>query len=124
MTQTLTIVGWVPEQLANGPQGSWRNTWRKKKDAASMAIGHARQAEWVFMSGKVKMEIVYIFPQKRRRDPDGLVSRSKGVIDGLKVFFTDDSTDYLDLSVTAEVIPGIKATRVTLTSVETNGTMA
>lgn len=117
MVQTFLITGWIPEQLANGPQGSWRSTWRKKKDAAEMAYCAARQEGWDFMPGKVRMVITYIFPQKRTRDIDGLVSRSKGLIDGLKGhFFQDDDTEHLDLSVKAEVIPGIKATRVTLTS--------
>ena len=120
MIQTLLITGWVPEQLANGPQGSWRATWRKKKDAAEIAYVYARQEHWKFMAGKVRMVIAYTFPQKRTRDYDGLVSRSKGLIDGLKGrFFTDDDLDHLDLVVKAEVIPGIKATRVTLTSADT-----
>jgi Holliday junction resolvase RusA-like endonuclease len=56
--------------------------------------------------------VTFIFPNRRRRDVDNLYARAKGVVDGVKRggWIVDDSSEWLDLSVLAEVEPGLRAT--------------
>lgn len=119
--QTLTIRGWHPEQLANGPHEHWATKARKKRDAARVAYLSALGAEWVKVPGRVRLEIVFVFPQRRRRDPDNLYARAKGLIDGVKEFFEDDDADHLDLHVSALVQPKTKETRLRLMALSPEG---
>ena len=117
--QSLVIPGWHPPQFANGSHGHWRAKWEAKRDAGWLAALVAQTQGWRFVPGKVRLEIVLVYPRKYRVDSDNLHARCKGLIDGLKAeFFTDDSTDWLELHVTATVEKGVKETRVTLAPAE------
>lgn len=82
------------------------------------------QAGWTAVAGRVRLTIVLVYPRKYRVDADNLAARCKGLLDGLKSdhkhnqgrlgWFADDSTEWLDLVVRAEVRPGQKATEITL----------
>lgn len=115
MTQQLVIERWLPEAISNGSHGHWSVKRAKLREAQDMAYASAREAGWQRIDGKVHLAIHYVFPDRRRRDLDNLVARSKGVIDGLKEhFFEDDSMDVLTLEVSAAVEPKRKALVVTL----------
>lgn len=114
--QHLTIEDWLPDQISNGSiKSNWRKVAKAKKAAKTMAWASAKQAGWEFVPGRVRLSIVYVFSVNRTRDTDNLYARSIGLVNGLKgTFFEDDSTDVLDLVVTAEVRRGVKATEITL----------
>ena len=137
--QTLTITDWHPTMSANGSHGHWRTHQKKHDVDRDMAWAAARQANWEFVPGKVHLTVTLVYPRKYRVDADNLAARCKGLIDGLKGrsslngvratmivngqlqpafgFFTDDSTEWLDLVVRAEVVKGVKATRLELRAV-------
>lgn len=117
-TQSLTIVGWLPAQLANSHLSPWEV--RKRRQAAkTMAWTAAKQAGWRFVPGKVHLTVTLVFSVNRKRDTDNLYARVAGLVNGLKRdFFTDDSTDYLDLVVRADVRKGVKQTEITLEPAE------
>jgi hypothetical protein len=135
--QTAVINGWHPTMSANGSHGHWATRQKKHDIDRDTAWATAMQAGWVFVPGRVRLTIVLVYPQRygRGMDADNAVARCKGLIDGLKGFeakhlplvgvtldrptrrkgyFEDDSTDWLELVVRAEVEPGVKATRLTL----------
>lgn len=123
--QKLTIEGWVPPPVLNGSRQRHWSTLRAEAQAVKTRVWlAARAAGWVFVPGKVRLTVVFVFPNHRRRDIDNLTARCKHLIDGLKPrgviypgYFTDDSIDLLDLSVRAEVRPGVTATELTLEAV-------
>ena len=115
MTQSLVIPNFLPAQLANGPHEHWATKQSKKREASSMVRMAAMLAKWTPVPGRVRLDITFVFPQKRRRDYDNLVARTKGLLDGLKGrWFEDDDLEHLDLHVTAIVEPKVKETRITL----------
>lgn len=113
--QSLSIQGWIPDQITNGQgKAQWRAI-KARKAAKIMAWACARQAQWQFVPGRVRLSITYVFSVNRKRDTDNLYARSVGLINGLKgEWFTDDDTEHLDLHVQAVVEKGIKETRITL----------
>ncbi len=118
-TQTLLIRDWLPEPLSNVSADHWRKRERKLKAAQVMVWASAKQAGLVPVVGRALVHIELVFPVKRRRDADGLHSRIKGVLDGLVRggWIEDDSIDHIDLRVSAVVMHGIKATRISLEAV-------
>lgn len=116
MKQTLLIEGWLPAPVLNGSRQKHWATLRKEALAAkTMAWTSAKQAGWVFVPGKVKLTVVFVFGVNRHRDTDNLYARAKHLVDGLKVmFFEDDDTDHLELVVLAVVLRGVKETRMLL----------
>jgi hypothetical protein len=108
--QTCTIEHWLPEQIANGPKGSWRKQAAKLKAAKLMVWASLRQEGWHPVDGRASLEITLVFPANRRRDRDNLYARVKGCIDGCHEWIRDDSTEWLDLFVAAKVEKGRTAT--------------
>ncbi len=117
---TATIPGWLPEQMANGSHGHWSQRQKKLTQAANMAYWHAKQAGWTPLTTRARLDIVLVFPQRRHRDHDNLVSRCKGLIDGIKPFVVDDCTDWLDLHVSARVEAGCRAVVMELRATSDN----
>lgn len=126
--QSLTITDWHPTTSANA-RGNWRMTHKRHHVDRDMAWASAMQAGWTFVGGKVRLTIVLVYPRKYHVDADNLVAKCKGLIDGLRKedistrdlrhgYFTDDDTEHLDLVVRAEVEKGVKATRITLESLD------
>lgn len=113
-SQTLRIDGWLPEQLANGPHGHWSTRQKKLKAAQTMVWASAKHADWKRVEGRARLTIVLVFSNHRRRDADNLHTRVKGCVDGLREWLVDDSTDWLELIVRAEVRPGERAVEMTL----------
>lgn len=135
-TQTLVIPDWHPTSSPNNQKRHWRAVQKNHHIDRDMAWASAKHAGWTFMQGRVRLTITLIYPRKYRVDADNLAARCKGLIDGLKThvptlkvavphtgldirrgFFFDDSTEWLDLRVLAEVRRGEKATEITLESV-------
>jgi Holliday junction resolvase RusA-like endonuclease len=112
--QVCTIRGWLPEQFANGAHGHWSIRARKLKVAQATTWAAAKQAGWKRVNGKARLTITLVFGNHRRRDADNLHSRVKGCVDGLKEWIVDDSIEWLDLQVRAEVVRGVKETRLEL----------
>jgi hypothetical protein len=113
--QRCVIEGWLPEQTSNGQHGHWATRRGRLMRAQAKARTHALVAGWEPVAGRVRLEIVLVFPVRRQRDTDNLYARCKGVGDGLKGrFFRDDATAWLELVVRAEVRPGVKCTEITL----------
>lgn len=114
--QTLTITDWLPPPVLNGSRQKHWAVLRKEADVAKkMAWAAARQARWTFVPGKVRLTVVFVFGVKRARDTDNTTARAKHLIDGLKKeFFHDDSTEWLELVVRAEVRRGVKQTVISL----------
>lgn len=123
--QTLVINDWLPEQLANGSHGHWSVRQKKLKAAHIMVWAAAKQEGLQPVVGRARVTIKLVFPVNRRRDADGLHARIKGVLDGLVKggWLVDDSTDHIELRVTAEVRPGHKGTEITLESLPPDGTV-
>lgn len=142
-SQTLTITDWHPTMNPNGRNSSrgahWAVARKKHQIDRDMAWASARQAGWEFVPGKVRLNIVFVYPHTVHVDPDNLTARCKGLIDGLKThqasrpkgstiravalpvrrgFITDDTTQYLDLHVSARTEKGVKAIEITLESIE------
>lgn len=130
--QFLRIDGWHPTSSPNAQNHHWRTRQKRHHADRDMAWASAKHAGWDFVQGRVRLTITLVYPRKYRVDADNMVARCKGLIDGLKSqsiarkqaryeiveqrggFFTDDSTEWLDLRVEAVVEPGVKATRLTL----------
>lgn len=128
MKQELLIRGWHPRTSPNGSHGHWSTHQRNHDVDRDMAWASARQAGWTYVPGRVRLTITLVYPRKPVPDPDNAVARCKGLIDGLTEkryvsgiqerrysgWFTDDSTEWLDLEVRVVVEKGIKAVRIEL----------
>jgi hypothetical protein len=130
--QRVVVPSWHPTTSPNGSHGHWAAHNKRHHIDRDMAWARAMQAGWTFVPGKVRLTIVFVYPRKVRVDSDNLVARCKGLIDGLKRheglmgqgrtaayvrrqgFFTDDSTEYLELVVRAETQPGVKQLEIEL----------
>jgi Holliday junction resolvase RusA-like endonuclease len=114
--QMLVIPDWLPAQLANSSHGHWSTRQKKLRDAQIRVFVCARNADLQPIRGRARLTITLVFPNKRRRDIDNLNSRIKGVCDGLVRggWLVDDSPEWLDLSVRAEVRPHERATELVL----------
>ena len=106
-TQSLPFVGWMPPAATNGPHGSWVQGWRKRRDAKANAYLAAKVYRLEPMRGRVRLTATFTFPQKRRRDMDGLMARLKGVIDGIVQagVLEDDDMAHLEIRVVERVVP-------------------
>lgn len=58
--------------------------------------------------------ITFVYPTRRRRDPDGLAGMAKPILDTLVDFglLVDDDCEHISLTVAAEVERGVTATRI------------
>lgn len=132
MRQTLRVENWHPATTPNARARHWRQVQQRHHLDRDMAWARARQANWEFMPGRVKLTIAFVYPRTVRVDADNLVARCKGLIDGLKCprfgrdcvnlhhlgFFTDDCVEFLDLHVNARIEKGVKATEISLESTD------
>jgi hypothetical protein len=117
--QTMAIPDWHPTMSANGSHGHWRTHQARHDADQRQGLRYAEHFGWTFMPGRVSLTITLVYPRTYRVDADNLAARCKGLIDGLRLrkgrgFFTDDSTEWLDLYVKADVRKGVKATEITL----------
>lgn len=115
-SQVAVIPDWLPPPVLNGSrQRHWASLRKEAEIGKTRAWAAARQAHWHFVPGKVRLYVTFTFNVKRFRDTDNLYARAKHLVDGLKgQFFTDDDADHLELVVHAEVLRGIKQTRLEL----------
>ncbi len=120
MIQTLTIPDWFPAWNPNGTgnRSHWAALAKRKKADELMVWASAKHANWRKVEGKARLTIVFVYPRRVRLDTDNLYARVKGCVDGLKPWFRDDSTEWLDLHVTSEVQPGKKALVLTLEDID------
>lgn len=116
--QTMTLERWHPPSVANGAHGSWRARVAKRRETLQQVGWQALIDKWRRVPGKARLEIVLVYPRKYRVDTDNLYSRCKDAVDALKDYMVDDSTDWLELHVSAVVEKGVKETRLTLSPVQ------
>jgi hypothetical protein len=112
--QELTIPNWHPPQTANGSHGHWTTRRRVKQMTELLVHVHATTERWQKVDVKARLCIVLVYPRRYRVDTDNLYARVKDTVDALKHYLVDDSTEWLDLNVTAVVEKGVKATRISL----------
>lgn len=108
------IDGFLPAPVANGSHGHWSRRYGSHRVAKVAAWGACKMAGWERIDTRARLTITLVFPQHRRRDTDNLYARCKGIVDGVKPFMLDDSSDVLELVVRSEVEPGKRATRLVL----------
>lgn len=115
----LILYDWVPEPLANVHGDHWSKREQKLRRAREIVWAHAQQSRLMPVHGPARVTITLVFPVKRRRDPDNLHSRVKGILDGLVrgKWIDDDSLDTIDLVVRASVDPGQMRTVIDIESV-------
>lgn len=103
LRQVATIPDWHPAQRLNSQTKRHWSAIQKQHDAeAQRAYWAAKAAGWTRLEGRVRLEIVFVYPRRYRVDADNLYARVKGILDGIKThFFKDDSTEWLDLRVRA-----------------------
>lgn len=117
--QECAIEGWHPPQVANGPQTNRYKRAKQRKAVEIMVWAAAKQANWKFVPGRVRLDVVFVYSRPYRTDVDNLYARCKGVFDGLKgFFFTDDSMALLDAHVSVEIEKGRKALILRLSPAE------
>lgn len=116
--QTVTIPDWHPAWNPNGTgnRSHWAVLGKRKKADEMMTWASAKQAGWQPVNGKAKLTIFFVYPRRYRIDADNLYSRCKGMIDAIVRggWIKDDSTEWLDLTVTSAVEPGVRAIRLQL----------
>lgn len=136
VVQRCVITDWHPTVNPNQRTNHW-SVARKRHDIdAQTAWATAKQAGWAFVPGKVRLTIVLVYKKRPLPDQDNLVARVKGCVDGLRDvqmaaiqkghmdpragrgFFHDDSPEYLELVVRAEVRPEVKCVELELESIE------
>ena len=118
MKQRLVIPGWLPPPVTNtSRQRHWATVRKEVKDVKEKAWGYAQAAGWVPVLGRARITVIFVHPVQRHRDHDNTTARAKHLIDGLKPWIVDDSTDWLDLSITNVVRRGERATEITLEAV-------
>ena len=96
---------------ANGSHGHWAKAKKAHDIDRDTAWASAKYAGWQRFDTKVRVTIILYFAQKRRRDPDNLHYRVKGVVDGIKDFCIDDDTEHMELVVSAQLgwpLPGVR----------------
>jgi hypothetical protein len=113
--QTLSIPGWHPPNVANGPQTN-RYTRQKVKNGAQTTVwASAKEAAWERVSGRARLTVTLVYPRAYRIDTDNLYARCKPICDGLKPWIVDDSRRWLELVADVAVRRGAtKATELML----------
>ncbi len=66
------------------------------------------------VDGRARLEVVLVCPRRYRVDADNVYARCKPLVDAAKAYLVDDSTEWLDPVVRAEVATGRKATKLSL----------
>lgn len=115
--QELVIRDWLPPQVTNqSRQRHWATVSREVAGVKLVVWGAAKNAGWRPVIGKAQLTVVFVHHVKRRRDTDNTYARAKHVVDGLVEggWLRDDSTEWLDLVVRAEVRPGVRQTELLL----------
>jgi len=120
--QTLTINDWLPTMSANGSHEHWSKAKKKHDVDMQTTWASAKYAGWQRFSSKVRVTIILYFAQRRSRDTDNLYYRCKGVVDGIKDFCVDDSTQWMELIVAEQLVLPLaisrKATEITMETLE------
>jgi len=113
--QHCVIPNWLPPAVLNtSRQRHWASVRKEVNTVKETVWASAKHAGWQRLDCKARLTVVFVHPVKRTRDEDNTVARAKHVIDGLKPFFVEDSPEWLERHVRAEVRPGVKQTELTL----------
>jgi len=134
-TLTMEIPDWVPSSVLslNGRRRAHWTTIRAYQEQAKWKLSEAlrvgigwRGIPWAAGEFgqvpplKARVSIDFVYPRRRRRDPDGLAGLCKPLLDTL-VFegvLLDDDSEHIELSVRAVVERGIMATRIKIEEME------
>lgn len=116
--QTAVIEGFLPANHGNARMHHFAK-YRALQHERNYAWAAALRGHWHRMFCKAHLSIVLVIPSRRYlSDADNAVARCKGLIDGLKQWIVDDSTDWLELDVSQRVEKGRRAVELTLSEVE------
>ena len=68
------------------------------------------------VAGRVRVDVTFVYPTRRRRDPDGLAGLVKPLLDVLvaRGLLRDDDSEHVELAVRAVTERGVTATRIRL----------
>lgn len=123
----VTIPDWVPDSRLS-INGRRRNMhWRQTYDLQSAAKQRMVIAIWqapthpggrslVAAIDPAHVAVCFVYPTKRRRDPDNLAAMAKPLLDALvsEGLLVDDDCEHITLSIAARVEKGVTATRITV----------
>lgn len=116
----LVLRDWVPNSSLS-LNGRHRTHWRViqmwRDDALTrvyVALQEALPFPWF---ERARVEFTFVYPTRRRRDPDGLSGLCKPCLDALVRWsvIPDDDSEHVELSVRAVVEPKVLETRISIT---------
>ena len=100
------IIPWPNSKLApNRANGQhWSSTSKARAEAKLEAWTIAKQATkgYVTPAGQIALQIVFVQPDKRRRDVDGLLSSIKPALDGIAQAINIDDHYFNSILITRE----------------------
>lgn len=118
----LTIPDWVPDSrlsLNGRRRGNWLQTRQLQMDAKTVVhLALNSMTPWPATVDPANVAVTFVYPNHRRRDPDGLAGLAKPILDVLvdRGLLVDDDCEHISLTVAAEVEKGASATRITVTA--------
>ncbi len=118
----VTIGAWMPDMglsLNGRRRASPWDVRRWQADAHAImtwALLHGDWHEEVPTFRRAHVTVEFVFPVRRRRDPDNLSGLAKPLLDVLvrEKVLVDDDSEHMDLTVRAVVERGVTATRITV----------
>lgn len=125
VTLELVLPGYVPDSrlsLNGRHRTHWAVTSRLRREAAWHLVKALLEVEteWVAPDGLVQVDVVFVYPLHRRRDPDGLAAMATPLLNMLVAhgLLWDDDSEHVELAVRAVVERGVTETRLTLRAAE------
>lgn len=116
----LTIPNWVPDSclsLNGRRRAHWRTISQAQREAGfvmdAVLLG-IKQKRVLPYYERARVSVEFVYPLKRRRDPDGLAGLAKPLLDILVSWavLKDDDSEHVDLTVRAVVAKGVTETRI------------
>lgn len=118
----VVVPGWVPDSRLS-LNGRLRTHWRVlgalRSEAKTMLTVALLAAQLAPVTGRARVAIDFVYPRRRRRDPDGLAGLAKPLLDALVDYgvLVDDSSEDIDLAVRALTERGTTETRIRISGV-------
>ena len=120
----IVLEGWQPDRrlsLNGRARGDGANHWATRSKLTADAKALVFTGCWLKMRRftRARVTITFVYPNKRRRDPDGLAGLVKPILDGMVAaeILPDDDCEHIELTLRARVEPGRTATEIELESI-------